>query len=157
MNTLRRILLVVYSLLLIAALSGIGVLAWNQDDQLDMTIGDLNLQALVNADDAAKLMLTGILAVIGALAIATIIVALWPRRAGSRGALRIRQADGGTVEVTAAAIESLIRDELEGLPEVQAAKPKVSLSGGAVDTYLDVQIEPSASIAHATKLLGGTV
>ena len=37
------------------------------------------------------------------------------------------------------------------------ATPRVSLAGGAVDTFLDVQIEPSANIAHVTKLLGATV
>jgi len=156
-NALRRILLIVYSLLLVAAAAGVGALAWNQDEQLDLDIGDLNVQALVNADDTEKWLLTGVLGLIGLFALLTFLIAIWPRRAKSRGALRIRQADGGTVEVTAEAIESLIRDDLEALPEVQKATPRVSLAGGAVDTYLDVQIEPSASIAHATKLLGSTV
>ena len=157
MNTLRRSLLVIYSLLLLAAAAGVGMLAWNQDDQLDLTVQDLNVQALVTADDAEKYLLTAILGVIAFVALVTFIVAVWPHRTRSRGALRLKQADGGTVEVTAAAIESLIRDDLEALPEVQSAKPRVSLASGAVDTYLDVQIEPSTSIAHATKLLSSTV
>ncbi len=61
------------------------------------------------------------------------------------------------MEVTAGSIESLLRDELESLPEVRSVKPKVSLSKGSVDTYLDAQIEPSTSIAAATKLLSSTV
>jgi hypothetical protein len=156
-NTLRRILLVIYSLLLIAAAAGIGVLAWNQDDQLDFTIEDLNVQGIITADDAEKYILTAILGAVGALAVLTALIAVWPSRARSRGALRIRQADGGTVEVTAESIESLLREELEALPEVQGAKPRVSLASGAVDTYLDVQIESSTSIADATRVLGSTV
>lgn len=157
MNTLRRILLVVYGLLLLAAVAGAGILLWNQDEQLDLTIQDFNLQILVTTGDAEKYAATAILVVIGWLAVMSIIVALWPRRQGSRGALRIRQADGGMVEVTPAAIESLLRDELESLPEVRSVKPKVALAKGSVDTYLDAQIEPSASIASATKLLSTTV
>ena len=157
MNTLRRILLVVYGLLLLAAVAGVGILLWNQDEQLDLTIQDFNLQILITTGDAEKYVATAILAVIGWLAVMSVIVALWPKRQSSRGALRIRQGDGGTVEVTAASIESLLRDELESLPEVRSVKPRVSLSKGSVDTYLDAQIEPSTSIAAATKLLSSTV
>lgn len=157
MNALRRILLVFYSLLLLAAVGGLGALAWNQDDQLDLDIGDLNLQALVTSTDTAKWIFTGVLAAIGVFAIATLLIALWPRRAGRRGAMRIRQSDGGTVEVTPSAVEAILKDELEALPEIQSAKPRVTLSGGAVDTYLDAQIEPSANIASTTRLIGSTV
>ena len=156
MNALRRVLLAIYSVLLLAAAGGLGVLAWNQDEKLDLDIGDLNLQAFVTSSDDAKWALTGVLAAIGLLALVTLIIALWPRRKRA-GSLRIRQSDGGTIEVTSSAIEALLRDELESLPEVQSVKPRVSLSGGAVDTYLDAQIEPSASIAHTTRLLGETV
>ncbi|MGE0601199.1 MAG: alkaline shock response membrane anchor protein AmaP [Dehalococcoidia bacterium] len=157
MNALRRICLVVYSVLLLAAVGGITALAWNQDEQLDLNVGDLNMKAFIDASDGAKYALTGILAAIALIALISLLVALWPSRQRSGGALRIVQTDGGTVEVTSAAIESLLKDELESLSEVQSATPRVKLSGGAVDTYLDVQIEPSASIAHATKVLGATV
>jgi hypothetical protein len=156
-NALRRILLAVYSVILLAALGGMGVLAWNQDEQLDLDMGDLNLQAFVTSGDNAKWVFTAVLAGIGVLALVTLLIALWPRRSRHGGALRIRQSDGGTIEVTSSAIEALIKDELESLPEVQTVKPRVSLSGGAVDTYLDAQIEPSASIAHTTRLIGETV
>ncbi len=159
MNALRRIFLILYSIVLLAAVGGITALAWNQDEQLDLKIGDLNLQAFVEASNGAKWALTGVLAGIALIATISLLLAVLPSRKGGRAgeALRITQADGGTVEVTAAAIESLLRDELEALPEVQSANPRVKLAGGAVDTYLDVQIEPSASIAHATKLLSSTV
>ena len=157
MNALRRIFLVLYSVVLLAAVGGVTALAWNQDEQLDLKVSDLNIQAFVAASDGAKYALTGILAGIALIATISLLFAVWPTRKSGGGALRITQADGGTVEVTAAAIESLLRDELEALPEVQSASPTVKLSGGAVDTYLDVQIEPSASIAHATKLLSSTV
>ena len=156
MNALRRVILAIYSLILLAAVGGLGVLAWNQDEKLDLDIGDLNLQGFITSSDDAKWAFTAVLAAIGLLAVVTLLFAVWPRRRRT-GSLRIRQSDGGTIEVTASAIEALLRDELESLPEVQSVKPRVSLSGGAVDTYLDAQIEPSASIAHATRRLGETV
>lgn len=159
MNAFRRVILVFYSLLLLAAVGGVGSLAWNQDEKLDLEINDLNIQAFVDAGDGAKWALTGVLAGLGLLAIITLMIAIWPKRSAyrSKDTLRIRQSDGGTVEVTAGAIESLLRQELEALPEVRTALPRVRLSGGAVDTHLDAKIEPSVSIAEATKLLSGTV
>ncbi len=159
MNAVRRLLLALYSLVFLAAIGGVVALAWNQNEQLDLNIGDLNMQAFVDATDDAKYALTAVLAGLALVALITLLIAVWPKRSGysSKGTMRIRQADGGTVEVTAAAIESLLRGELEALPEVRSASPRVKLSGGAVDTYLDANIEPSASISQATKLLGSTV
>ena len=157
MNALRRILLVVYSLVLLAALGGIASLAWDQDEQLDLNIGDLNIQAFVESSDNAKYALTAVLVGIGLIALLSILVALWPNRQGSKGPLKIKQADGGYVEVTPKAIEAILKDELESLPEVRRATPRVRLAGGAVDTHIDADIEPSASIAHATRLLSTTV
>ena len=45
MNALRRVLLVVYSLLLIAAAGGLIALAWTQDKKLDLSVQSFNLQA----------------------------------------------------------------------------------------------------------------
>lgn len=157
MNVLRRILLALYSLLLLAAVGGFTSLAWNQDEQLDLDIGDLNIQAFVESTDDAKYLLTGALAAVALLALFTILIAIWPRRDGSRGTLRIKQADGGLVDVTPKSVEVLLRDELEALPEVRRAVPTVRLVGGAIDTRVEADIEPSASIAHATKLLTSTV
>lgn len=159
MNVVRRVLLAIYSLLLLAAVGGLAGLAWNQDQQLDLTIDQFNLQGFVDASDGAKWIFTGVLAAVGLVALITLLMAVWPKRSGysSKGTLRIKQADGGTVEVTAGAIESLLRGELEALPEVRSATPRVRLSGGAVDTYLDANVEPSASIAQATKLITKTV
>jgi hypothetical protein len=159
MNVVRRLFLAVYSLVFLAAVGGVIALAWNQDEQLDLNIGDLNMQALINAGDNAKYALTAVLAGLAVIGLITLLIALWPKRSGydSKGTLRIRQSDGGTVEVSATAIESLLRTELQALPEVRTAEPKVKLAGGAVDTYVEANIEPSVSIANATKLLSGTI
>jgi hypothetical protein len=157
MNAFRRLLLVVYSLILLAAVGGLGALAWNQDQKLDLSIKSFNLQGFVASSDNAKYAFTAVLVAIGLVALVTLLIAIWPQGSTRRGALRMKQTDGGFVEVTPTAIESVLREELEALPEVRSAQPKVSLSGGAIDTFVAAEIEPSASIAHATRLLSTTV
>jgi len=157
-NVLSRIVLAIYSLLWIAACAGLGVLLWNDDEMLDLEFRDLGLSAFFVAEDAdlERGVLTAILALAGVLGLLTLFLAL--RRQGpSRGALRMRQQDGGVVEVTATAIESLLKGELEQLPEVRQADVKVRLRGGVVDTGISTLIEPSASIAHVTASVGETV
>jgi len=154
MNGLRRVVLVLYSLLLIAACGGITALAWNQDRKLDLNAGNFNLQAFVASTDTARWYVTAILVVVAIVGLLTLLLAVMRSGSGSaKGSLRMRQADGGTLEVTTASIENLLRGELEQIPEVRSVNPRVRLAGGAVETSLDATIEPSASIAHATTVL----
>lgn len=153
MNGLRRTFLALYSLLLIGAAAGIGVLAWNQDQKLDLNASDLNLTASITSSDSLKWAVTAVVVAIGLLGVITFLLAV-AKASADRSTLRMKQADGGTVEVSNDAIETLLRDELEQLPEVRRVSPKVRLAGGAVETNLDAWIEPSASIAHATTVLG---
>lgn len=157
MNALRRILLAFYSVLLLAATGGLIALAWNQDKKLDLEVNSFNLEAFIASSDDAKWVVTAILAGIGLFAFITLLISFMRASQGSKGTLRLKQADGGTVEVTAGNIETLLREELESLPEVRRVVPRVRVSSGAVDTRLDATIEPSASIAHATSVLGDGV
>jgi len=158
MRLLRRVLLAVYSVLFVAACVGLAVLAWNQDRQLDISPDDFRFVAFISADDPAKWLFTLLMAALALFGLLTFIAALTPDRArGSRGKLRMRQAEGGTVEVTSGAIEGMLRDELERLPEIRQADPHVRLGrGGSVDTDVSAVIEPSASIAHVTNLVAVT-
>lgn len=155
MNAFRRALLIVYSLLLIAAAGGLIGLAWNEDRKLDLSVGDLNLQAFITSTDSAKIAFTAICAAIALFGLLTLIIAVMrPSKEQSSGTLRMTQADGGVVEVTAGAVEGLLRQELESYPEVHKVTPRVRLSGGAVDTYLDASIDAGANIASVTAMLG---
>jgi hypothetical protein len=154
MNALRRILLAFYSVVLLAAVGGLIALAWNQDKKLDLAIGDFNMEAFIASSDQARWIFTAVLAGIALLAFLSLVVAILRTGQSSKGTLRLKQADGGTVEVTAGNIETLLRDELEMLPDIRRVVPRVRVNSGAVDTHLDATIEPSASIAHATSVLG---
>lgn len=157
MNALRRILLAFYSILLLAAVGGVIALVWNQDKKLDLEVGSFNAEAFVSSSDNAKWAVTGILAAIALFAFVTLLISFLRTSNRSKGTLRLKQSDGGTVEVSAANLETLIREELEQLPEVRRVEPQVRVASGVVDTHLDATIEPSASIAHATNVLGDGV
>lgn len=158
MNAFRRALLILYSLLLIAAAGGLIGLAWNQDRKLDLSLSDLNLQAFVTSTDSARLAFTAICAAVALFGLFTLIVAvLRPAKETSSGTIRMTQADGGVVQVTAGAVENLLRQELETYPEVRKVTARVRVSGGSVDTFLDASIDPGATIAHVTTLLGDGV
>jgi hypothetical protein len=154
MNALRRLCLAIYSLLLIAAAGALIALTWASDQQFNWTVGGWNFQALVNASDAGKIVFTIILGAIAVVGLLTLLLAVFRESVtGQRGSLRLRQTDGGTIEVTGRAIESLLRDELQRLPDVRSVNPRVRLTGGAVDTSLDAVISPTANIATVTSTL----
>lgn len=156
MNGLRRFFLALYSVVFIAACGGLLALAWNEDQKLDITVRHFNLQAFIDASDSNRAVFTAMLVPFVLLGVLTLTVAFWISRGGSRGTLRLKQSDGGTVEVTAQALETLLRDALNRIPEIRQASPTVRLSGGAVDSTITVTIEPSASIANVTGLVTQT-
>jgi hypothetical protein len=154
MNALRRFCLAIYSLLLIAACGALIALTWADNEQFNWTIGGWNFQAFVDSSDAGKIVFTIILAAIAVVGLLTLILAVFRESVrAQRGSLRMRQADGGTIEVTGRAIEALLRDELQRLPDVRSVATRVRIVGGAVDTNLDATIAPTANIATVTSTL----
>lgn len=151
MTVLSRVFLAVYSLLFIALCAGFVGLLWNDSEMLDIELGDLNFQAFFvpGAEDAQKWAFTALMAAFVLLGLATFVLAFTRSTAGG-GRLRLRQADGGVLEVGSDAIEALLRDELERLPEVRQAHTRVRVSGNVIDPTLTLVVEPSSSIAHVT-------
>lgn len=153
MNGLRRALLIVYSLLLVAAAGGLIALTWNDSQKLDLEVGSFNLQAFVAASDNAKLAATAAFAAVGLVGVLSLLVALQRQSGGSHGALRLKQAEGGSVDVSATALERLLRDELMRVSEIRDVAPKVRVAGGSVQSDITVTIEPSTNIAHITNTI----
>ncbi len=158
MNALRRILLAVLSVALLAACGGLFALAWNQEKKLDIRIGDFNLQAFIVASDGARALFGLLLAAVALVGFLALLAAVWrtgPAR--SRGMLSLRQQDGGVVELPAATLEGILRDALNAMPEVRRAEPRVDLRSGSVTSHIEAVIQPSVSIAHATKAIADTI
>lgn len=152
MSILGRIFLAFYSLLFIALCAVLTGLLWNDSQMIDIELGDLNFQSFFvpGADNAQKWAFTGLMAAFCLFGLATLLLAFMRSSSSSGGRLRIRQSDGGTVEVEARAIEAIIIDEVERLPDVRQADAKVRINGNAVDPLLTLVVQPSTSIAHIT-------
>lgn len=152
MSILSRIFLAVYSVLFIAACAVLTGLLWNDSEMIDIKLGDLNFQSyfVPGAEDAQKWAFTALMAALCLLGLATLMLAFMRSSGPSGGKLRIRQSDGGTVEVDARAIEAIITQEVERLPDIRQADAKVRVNGNAVDSLLTLVVQPSTSIAHIT-------
>ncbi len=157
--TLRRILLALYSLVFIAACGGLIGLIWNENEKIDLDINDdFNLQAFITATDSAQTLATAVLGGLIVFGLWTLLMALLPTGGrGSSGMLRLKQSDGGTVEMSAQALERLVREEIESLPEVRQAAPRVRVSGGAVETDALVVIDSAASVSHVTTVVNDAI
>ncbi len=155
MNALSRAFLAIYSLIWIGACAGVGVLLWKDAEMLDLSVRGLTMRAFFEVKDASveRGLLTALLVLLAMIGLITLVLAFM-RPGPAKGTLRMRQQDGGVVEVTTTAIQSLLESELGKLPEVRQASVRVKLTGGAVDTDVTASIEPSASIANVTTAVG---
>lgn len=150
MNATRRVFLGLYSLLLIALAGGLIALTWNQDRQADVSPGNWRGVAFVEAGDTAKTIATLVFAAAIALGLFTLLLAVAQLSRRSRGTLELKQTDGGTVHVTGSALERLLKGEIERLPEVLRADPRVRVRRGRVEPDIRATIVPATSISHAT-------
>ncbi len=157
MNVLRRVLLALYSILLAAAAGGFIALAWNQDQKLDLSVRHLNLQAFITSSTGEKWAFTAVMGVVIAVGLLSLVVAFMRGGTSSEDrSLRLHQTDGGTVEITASSLEALLRDQLEALPLVGRASPRVRLRAGAIESDITVTTDPGASIASVTAAVAET-
>jgi hypothetical protein len=156
MNGLRRAWLAFYSLLLAAAAGGLIAMAWTGDKKLHIEFGDFDLEAFIISDGLHRWLFTALMGLIAVLGLLTLVLACLPSRSARKGMVILRQSDGGSVEVATATLESLVTDALESLPEISRASATIRLAGGAIDSELDLALEPSASIAGVTSLAGAT-
>jgi hypothetical protein len=151
MSILARIFLVLYSLGLIAACAGLVALSFNDDEMLDLSIGDYTIRALVDSTDGARWAVTVILGAIGVLGAITLVLALLPWHSRHRqGQVRIQRAGGGTVEITTSALERLLYEEIQGLAGVRQVSPQVRTRGDTIESEITLSIDPGANIAEVT-------
>jgi hypothetical protein len=151
MHTVNRILVVFLSLLLIAAAAGLITLAWVEDRFLNLELDNFDLEAAIVTDGTSRLVFTVVCAAIGALGLA--FIALQFVRMGRQTrdqVVRLRQASGDQVELSTTTIESMIRQELEQLPEVRRAAVLVREEKNGLASVLDLHLEPDATVAHVT-------
>ncbi len=150
MTDLRRVALAIYSALALALCLGLVALTWDEGRQLDIGLGSFRFVSFIDAGSAAKWLLTLALGLVAALAGLTFVLAALPERRARSGAVRLKQSDGSRVEVDTATLETIIKEEVERLPDVRMVQARVRLEGGALETDLALIIEHGANITHVT-------
>lgn len=149
MSAIRRFFLALHSLIVLGAAAALIALLW-AERSLDLSVESLTANASLDAGDTAKLAATAALGALALLSLFTLFLALSPSRSRRDGSLRLRQGDGGTVEVRGSALEALLAAEIERIPDVTRAEPRVRVHKGSVDSDIGVAIAPGASIAAVT-------
>lgn len=157
MSTVRRVLLAFYSLLLMGAAIGLDILAWNTSKKLDINTGSFQLQAFVTATDTAKWGFTALMAAVVLIGFVTLLMALVdPSASWSRGSFRVRRPDGARVELPLQHVERALRQEIERLPGVLSATPRIRYNEGAIESYVSALVEPLVSVPHVTNAISNT-
>ncbi len=98
----------------------------------------------------AKVVFTLIMAALMALGLAGFVLAFFRKSTTRSGVLRLKQSEGGIVEVPASALEALVVHALGEMDVIAHAEASVALRGGTVATELDLTIGPGASISEVT-------
>jgi hypothetical protein len=150
MSFSARTLLAAFSLGWIAVAGGLTALAWNDGQMLDLEIGSFTSQAWIDGDTAAKALFTLVMAALMAIGLAGFLLAFMRKSATPSGVLRLKQAEGGIVEVPASALEALVVHALGEMDVIAHAEASVALRGGTVATELDLTIGPGATISEVT-------
>ena len=155
MNLAGRGLLFLFGAFWIAAATSLIILAWNSDEMIDVDVKDFTFQAFVEVGDAERWGMTLVVGALALVGVAALLIAVLPGRTRvGRGVLRLRQSDGGVVEVSNEALEGLLVDELEQLSEVRNASAAIRVRSGAISTDLDLVVAPGARIADVTSVVG---
>ena len=157
MNSFNRACLAIYSSVWILACLGVITLAWNRTEKLDLSAGDLNIQAFIDSSDSVRLGFTALVGSFALLGVATLVAALSnpkesDRRASEGRMLEVRGEDGGIARVPMANIEALLRTELEAYPEIRMANARIRAHTGTVETDLDLTVAPDASVGYVEAL-----
>ena len=150
MSDLRRVALAIYSALALALCLGLVALAWDEGRQLDLDLGNFRLVSFIDAGTAAKWMFTVVLGLFAALAGLTFVLAAFPESRARRGTVQLKQPGGARIEVDTGTLETIVKEEVERLPDVRLAQARVRVEGNALETDLAMIVEHGANIAHVS-------
>ena len=147
-NDANRMLVVVVAASMIVLASLLIFVAWSADTDAIDRLGDIVEFLDDHNDNAGKLIITLGALIVVVLSLLMIVVELAPE--DEQKELRVRQ-DGATTIVPAAALKARIEEALVALPEVTAARARVSTKDNGIATSLDLTLIPGANISSVTK------
>src|SRR5574341_1973560 len=147
-NDANRTFIVLVAAAWIVAMAVLIFFTWSADADIIDGIGDFQEYLADHNDDAGKLIVTLGALVAAVLALMVIIIEVAPE--DEERELRVEQA-GATTIVPAGALRQRLEEALIGIPEVTAAKARVSTKDKGIVAALDVTLRPNANIAAITQ------
>ena len=147
-NDANRLIIVIVAAAMIVAMTLLIFVAWSADTDAINSLGDLVEFLDDHNDNAGKLIITLAASIVVVLSLLIIVIELAPE--DEQKELRVKQ-EGATTIVPAAALRARIEEALVALPEVSAARAKVSTRDNGIATSLDLTLTPGANIAEVTQ------
>lgn len=148
MNEFNRLFIVFFASLLIILMAVVIFLVWAVPDDVIRNLGEAVEFLDENDGLAGQLIVTLGALTIGVLALLMIIVELAPEDEPKE--LRVEQA-GATTVIPADALRLRLEEALLSLPEVTAARSRVTTRDGGISTSLDLTVTPQANLAEVTQ------
>ena len=147
-NDANRTLIVLVAALWIVAMAVLIFFTWTADADIIDGIGDFQEYLADHNDDAGKLIVTLGALVAAVLALIVIIIEVAPE--DEERELRVEQA-GATTIVPAGALRQRLEEAVTAIPQITAAKARVSTRDKGIATALDITLLPSANVAAVTQ------
>lgn len=148
MNETNRSIIVLAAGLGIMLMAIVIFLTWSANTEVIDALFDTVEYLKDRNDDAGRLIITLGALILAVLATLVIILELAPE--DEEKELKIRQA-GATTIVPAQALRDRLEEALTALPDVTAARARVSSKDDGVAAMLDVTVTPTANIGHVTQ------
>ena len=147
-NDANRTLIVLVAALWIVAMAVLIFFTWTADADIIDGIGDFQEYLADHNDDAGKLIVTLGALVAAVLALIVIIIEVAPE--DEERELRVEQA-GATTIVPAGALRQRLEEAVTAIPQITAAKARVSTRDKGIATALDITLLPTANVAAVTQ------
>jgi hypothetical protein len=148
MNETNRLIIVLVAAAAIVLMGVFIFLAWTQDSQTVNRLGDFVRYLDEHRTDSGRVIVTLSALVVAVLALLVIVLELAPEDESRE--LRVEQA-GATTIVPAEALKLRLQEALLMLPQVSAARARVSTRDRGIATALDLTLTPAANVAQVTQ------
>lgn len=147
-NNANRTLIVLVAAAWIVLMAVLIFLTWSAPEDVIDRIGDFQEFLADNNDDAGKLIVTLGALVTVVLALLVIIVEVAPEE--EERELRVEQA-GATTIVPASALRQRLEEAVREIPDITAARARVSTKDKGIAAAVDITLLPRANVAAVTQ------
>lgn len=148
MNETNRAAIVLSASLMVIAMAVVIFLTWAADEKVVDRLGDMVEYMDAHRDNAGRLIVTLAALIVAVLALLVIILELAPEEEEKE--LRVEQA-GATTIVPAQALRLRLQEALTALPQVSAARARVSTRDRGIAAALDLTVAPDTNIGSITQ------